>query len=303
MDIDPENCIVVFEFDAASGEQKAVHSVPTRAEDGIQQAWAMVLSEHETSTAAVQRIYSEWSVTPADERFLRSEMPDAEFVFSFERPEHGDGWTAALEEARQQLIEQAEEESNDRADVSGPMLLPLLRNNDPTNPLTESMLSMPLGRTGLIMVVGEVAPTPQGTIGTQYVMKAAVPDDEVDATIDEAIRNLESGLQVQGGKSGTGDSVAIVTHPYDCGSSAIVLPGLFEQACEWLDCSGLFLAIPSPGMLLIAPSGSAAADEFRSNTMEAECLDGEPLSPSCFEFDGKGVRRIATHPNGTWDSM
>ena len=299
MDVNPESCIVVFKYKKLFRTDTTVHSIPTRDHNCIQQAWSAAVQETGIKPSQVKRIFSEWSASPADESFLREHFPQLEFSYTFDRPESEDGWEAAFANARQILAE------SDDGDVPNfePMVLPVLRNNNPDNMLTQTMVTLPLGKTGLVLAMANVAPTPHGTIGVNYVMKADVSESEIDEMQDTAFDNLGSHLQIQAGESERGDAIAMVSHPADHGASAIALPGFLQQACEWVKSDKIFIAIPNYAMLFVAALGSPTADDFKQTAMEAECLDGQPLSPACFEFDGEGVRRVATHPNGLWPAM
>lgn len=299
MDVNPENCIVVFEYKKLLRTDTTVHSMPTRDQSCIQKAWAAAVEETGIKASQVKRIFSEWSASPDDESFLREHFPELEFSYTFDRPESEDGWDAAFAKARQALAE------SDEGDVPDfvPMVLPVLRNNDEENMLTQTMVTIPLGKTGLTLALANVAPTPHGTIGVDYVMKANLSADEIDDMEETAFNNLGSQLQIQAGESERGDAIAMVSHPADHGASAIALPGFLQQACDWVKSDKIFIAIPNYAMLLVTPLGASTADDFKQTVMEAECLDGQPLSPACFEFDGEGVRRVATHPSGIWPTM
>ena len=295
MNVDPEICVVVFGFEVDSGQQNARHAVQTRADDGIQQAWKAISEQHRLHPKHVAEIYSEWSATESDVAFMKSQMPSAPFSYSYVRPESDELWDDAMAAAISEMMSESEGEG---APDFEPGIMPVLRNNDPANSLNELFVSAPLGHSGLLLALANVAPTPHGTIGADWVMLNSVEEDQIDDLWEQALENLSQSLQVQVGQSDSGEKYAVVSHPAYHGASAVGLPGFLMQATEWVEADTLFVGIPGSECILIAPLGSGVASELRNDVLSSQCMNGEPLSPCCFEFDGESLRRTATHPNG-----
>jgi hypothetical protein len=89
MDTDPEMNVVVFLYKKWGMKRDLTSYGQTRAVDSIRTAWLRVTAENRIAADQIREIYTEWSPSPEDTRFLSMTFPRARISFSFERPEEG----------------------------------------------------------------------------------------------------------------------------------------------------------------------------------------------------------------------
>ena len=85
----------------------------------------------------------------------------------------------------------------------------------------------------------------------------------------------------------------MISHRLSYGSSAVCIPGIFENAKQWTGSPYLTLGIADYDHLLIAATGSQAAAEIQQTVLQhTEIATGSPLTPVCFDFRDGILNRI-----------
>ena len=303
MDVDPTVNVSVFQVKDATGSRTLTNHAPTRVTNSIQLAWKQVLEEQSVQPKDVTEIYSEWSATEEDEQFLRTIFPNAQFAFSFERPENEEDWDSAFAKAAQVIAEaERDGEDDDNEDVeleSVPgkvdkkKLIPVLRDYKEDDPMNEIMFLVPIG-AGLGMALAQVGRTERGTIGVNYLMNSAINRrEEIEELLFSAFDNFAQDIDIEARESEQGELVIKIQHPTDHGSSVLCLPDIYEQACEWLKTDRIWVGVASQAEVIVTNPEYPFVESIQQSILESTCDDGT-LAPACFILTGDKIERIAT---------
>ena len=98
MNSDPSRNVFVFEVQINGALRRFGGHAPTRDSDCLRKVWTELAPQAGIAPRSVQRLYSEWELSPEDIEFARSTFPDAAMTYSFSRPKDND-WDAAMAEA------------------------------------------------------------------------------------------------------------------------------------------------------------------------------------------------------------
>ncbi|KAA9151422.1 hypothetical protein FPZ12_038950 [Amycolatopsis acidicola] len=290
MNTDVSINLVAFEVRGAG--EPIVVPAPTKAEDGVRQAWATVRREHELNPGDVSRLHTEWEPSRADAVFLSSTFPDAERTYSFSRPAPG-GWEQAFEEVRRSMIEADLAER--MAEARDGELMPILWSA--SSPQSETLNFLPcteLVPSKLFIALANVAGTGHGTYAMHHVTKAAY--DEMDTPFPrlmaEARGNLVRGLRITVHEvPGQGNFLSWSRDDGFAGS-ALALPDFYSMMSHSLETTRLVVGLPCPEFLYVAEAGTELGDMITQLTCESEYADTE-LVPCVLHVDRAGMRLLA----------
>lgn len=296
MDVDPSRNTVVFEFEQGPSTDTAAAQAPTRAEDGVEQAWQTAAAERRIQASQVRRVYSEWEPTSRDAAFIKQHFPTAEVTFSFARPDTEEGWEQAIAEAqeamRKAMVEQMFDEAQTRREEGQTQLLPVLRDFAPGDVLADAIVHRAVGPSWAVFLA-HVGPTERGTIGTEYVMKRSLEESPQtpDELFEAAWQNLAKGLKIEGGDI-EGVRVLQLSHPLGFAASALALPNFLANASSWMEQPSIFAAFPSPDTLLVTAPDTPVAEQLRESVVKSDYWGSVALTPACLVMDATGMRVI-----------
>lgn len=287
MHSDPSVNVVVFQVLTDTGTRELVGQGPTRAADGVRQAWARVREQHDARAEDVRQVYSEWEPSPEDKAFLDATFPpNVEVSFSFRRPPDDD-WEQAMKDAEAQVREAAEAEEV----TPGGELLPVLRTYDHADVFSEAIVSRPIG-ANLAVFLAHVAGTPQQTLAIEYLMRARLGDRTADEAFRQACDQFVAGLTIEGGEA-SGEKVFVVRHRLDLGTSALALPDFYDNARGWTGTRELFVAFTDPGTLYVmADAEGPYAQRLRRAVQVSTYWGAVALTPACYALDEGGLRLL-----------
>jgi putative Mg2+ transporter-C (MgtC) family protein len=204
--------VIVFELVGEAEPRRAMGSTPLREEDGVASVWNRVAAEVKLRARDVRRVYSEWQLSPADEKFLAATFP------------------AGIE--------------------------------------------------------AKVAPTPSGTIGISYVMKASAPDD-LDEAWGLAVENAGRGLKVNATATGDG-TVFSLERAEGMATSILADPGFLKQASAWMGTAKFHIGVPDLDHLLIWNPASSAAGSLEGKVLSHRQPGAVNMDPVVLRVDAGG---------------
>ena len=302
MNTDPSENVVVFDL---GGPQPYMSTVPTRAENGIEQAWFALPIDHQADAGRVRRIYSEWQPSATDEQFILRTFPRIEVAYTFTRPDP-DGWDAAFAEARrvmaQAIADREAEEARERmAQVSstGEILPVLWSQSSPRVGMLEVLPHRTVVPGRLYVTVARVAPTPHGTIGMVHLGPGELGDRPFEEVLAEGGDNLTRGLRVEGRVQPGGDpsrpDMLVVQREGTHASSVVTLPDVLQQLSTFLGDPRMFVAVPDPDIVLVTRQDSVFAEDLRQAVLTSDCPSGE-LVPLLLAVGPTGIHVVAERP-------
>jgi hypothetical protein len=299
---DPSENVVGFYLD---GPKPYVASAPTRAENGIEQAWLALPIDHQAVAGRVSHIHSEWEPSAADAEFIRRTFPAAAVTFSFPRP-GPDGWDAAFAEAHR-VISQAianreaarAKEVMEHASNTGELLPVLWSQSSPRVGMLEVLPHRAVVPGRLYVTVAKVGPTPHGTIGMFHLGPGELGDRPFEEVLAEGSRNLARSLRVEGGIPPGGDpsrpDLLVVEREGTHAASVVALPDFLQRLAEILGDPRLLVAVPDPDIALVTRQDSELVEDLRQAVLTSECPSTE-LVPILLAVDPTGIRVLAERP-------
>lgn len=314
MNSDPAKNVVVFKL-RRPGDDTAVAEGPTRADDGIRQAWAQASEKCHAAGWEVSALHCEWEPSDADKRFIQgtfSQVKDVTFTFSRPGP---DGWDAAFAAARQTMTqtlereqaavsrEQAPEDEQisrarqhaSYADEHGELLPILWSHRSPEREMLDFLPHYVLVPGRLVVSVAMVAKTPRGKIGMSHVTRGGLAGRSFDDLMEGARMQLSAGLGIEVRNDPARPelgSAAFVVRSGPWVASAVSLPDFHEQLSGILGSDRLVAGIQSADHLCVAAESSAAARMIRDQTPRSQCPDG-PLIPTVLSVTSAGCTVLA----------
>lgn len=301
MNVDPTQNLVVFDL---GGPEPHLVKTPTRAEDGIRQAWFALPVDHHADAGRVARIYSEWQPSAADEEFIRRTFPAADVTYTFPRP-RPDEWDAALAEARRVMAQAAAEAEAERAreamehvSRTGETLPVLWSRSSPKAEMLDLLPHREVVPGQLYLTVATVAPTPQGTIGMVHLTVAGLGDRAFGEVLVESWGNLVRGLRVDGyldQDQPERGHLIVVQREGTHASSAVALPDFHQRMSAALGDARLLIGLPDPDTVLITRQDSGWVDDLQQAVLTSTCPAGE-LVPTVLAAEPSGLRVVAERP-------
>lgn len=119
MNTDPTHNAVAFRLRSGDGNRVVVTQVPTRADDGIAQAWEAVRRQYDADPTDVSELECEWEPSERDQRFVARTFHGCPVRYHFARPADPDQWDAAFAAARRTVQEAMEEHLGETATFDG----------------------------------------------------------------------------------------------------------------------------------------------------------------------------------------
>lgn len=262
-----------------------VVSVPLHAGSGIRQAWQEVVAEHGLRAEQVVAIMSEWSATPADERFLSATFPDTEVEYAFGRPDDPDDWPAALATRREVMERAAARQALTEPATGEPETLPVLRTYEPT--LAAGLELVP---DALYVGFTDSTPTGGGPIRSRHLGSGDLTQryGGMLPALERTGTSLRSGLRVAVVEPAGRRRDALYTLRREAGyraAAALGVPGFGAAMCAWLDTPRLVVGLCCNDTLVFTAAGgphqSAVGDRVRGHEHRDDLV-----TPSVFAADG-----------------
>ncbi|MGH3728983.1 MAG: hypothetical protein ACRDTU_09550 [Micromonosporaceae bacterium] len=229
-------------------------------------------------------------------RSLAAETPSAGPEMS---AEVRDG-SMSVDDALRRIAEKAEHDLHasdalDPVELGAGELLPVLRSDSSTGGMRDLLAHQDVA-PGLYVSLARFAMTPRGTIGMAHVMQNHLREPDSPSFSElfaQACDNLGDSLayQVMSNEGELLIQAVLSGKPASQLSSAVVLPGFYEQAAPHLGGGPLIVALPCLDSLLVAAEGSGPAQMFPQMVREHHHPD-EHLLPSLLRIDSSGIELL-----------
>jgi hypothetical protein len=285
MSVNPSVNVVVFQLRSDAGPVERASEGPTRADDCVRRAWAVVVERDGAKAEDVRQVYSEWEPSDADKAFIDATFPaDTQVSFSFARPAD-DGWDAALASAEASIRATLQKEAPEAK------LMPVLRDLDA---FSEMVVHRAIGPE-LGAFLAHLAWTPRKTVSIEYLMRSQLEGSPMspDEAYRTACENYLSGLKIEGGQVGT-EKVITVRHEMDMGTSALALPDFLDNASKWVESPEVLVAFADPATLYVtASSHGPFAARMRRLVQTSDYYGSVTLTPASYTLGPGGLTLVA----------